>query len=134
MDKEIKIALVEDDENLRFLVSERLQSEGYKVLEADNGDDAICFTKVKVVGDYTFYFDKKGECSSYVVTYDKAEWRTLAHRFDNKFCRMGDTKWIAEDGTFDVSVILPQPGENFFSILYKPLAPTVLQSNTLASN
>ena len=40
MNKEIKIALVEDDENLRFLVAERLQSEGYKVLEADNGNDA----------------------------------------------------------------------------------------------
>jgi two-component system alkaline phosphatase synthesis response regulator PhoP len=40
MNKEIKIALVEDDENLRFLVAERLQSEGYKVLEAANGADA----------------------------------------------------------------------------------------------
>jgi len=40
MNKEIKIALVEDDENLRFLVAERLQSEGYKVLESNNGDDA----------------------------------------------------------------------------------------------
>lgn len=40
MNKEIKIALVEDDENLRFLVAERLESEGYKVLEATNGDDA----------------------------------------------------------------------------------------------
>ena len=40
MNKEIKIALVEDDENLRFLVCERLQSEGYKVLEAGNGIDA----------------------------------------------------------------------------------------------
>ena len=40
MSKEIKIALVEDDENLRFLVAERLQSEGYKVLEAGNGDEA----------------------------------------------------------------------------------------------
>ncbi|GGB27049.1 MULTISPECIES: response regulator transcription factor [Mucilaginibacter] len=40
MNKEIKIALVEDDENLRFLVSERLQSEGYKVLEAGNGNEA----------------------------------------------------------------------------------------------
>ncbi|HWZ03024.1 MAG TPA: response regulator transcription factor [Mucilaginibacter sp.] len=39
MNKEIKIALVEDDENLRFLVAERLQSEGYKVFEAPNGDD-----------------------------------------------------------------------------------------------
>jgi two-component system alkaline phosphatase synthesis response regulator PhoP len=40
MSKEIKIALVEDDENLRFLVAERLQSEGYKVFEAANGDEA----------------------------------------------------------------------------------------------
>jgi two-component system, OmpR family, alkaline phosphatase synthesis response regulator PhoP len=40
MNKEIKIALVEDDENLRFLVAERLESEGYKVLEASNGVDA----------------------------------------------------------------------------------------------
>jgi two-component system alkaline phosphatase synthesis response regulator PhoP len=40
MNTEIKIALVEDDENLRFLVSERLETEGYKVLEAANGVDA----------------------------------------------------------------------------------------------
>jgi two-component system alkaline phosphatase synthesis response regulator PhoP len=40
MNQEIKIALVEDDENLRFLVAERLQTEGYRVLEASNGDDA----------------------------------------------------------------------------------------------
>jgi len=40
MNKEIKIALVEDDENLRFLVAERLQTEGYKVLEAGNGEEA----------------------------------------------------------------------------------------------
>jgi two-component system alkaline phosphatase synthesis response regulator PhoP len=40
MNREIKIALVEDDENLRFLVAERLETEGYKVLEAANGIDA----------------------------------------------------------------------------------------------
>jgi two-component system response regulator MtrA len=40
MSKEIKIALVEDDENLRFLVAERLQTEGYKVFEAADGDEA----------------------------------------------------------------------------------------------
>ena len=40
MNKEIKITLVEDDENLRFLIAERLESEGYKVVEAANGDDA----------------------------------------------------------------------------------------------
>ena len=37
MQKEIKIAVIEDDENLRFLVVHRLQTEGYKVLEAADG-------------------------------------------------------------------------------------------------
>lgn len=37
MQKEIKIAVIEDDENLRFLVVHRLQAEGYKVIEASDG-------------------------------------------------------------------------------------------------
>lgn len=37
MSKQITIALVEDDENLRFLVAERLETEGYKVIEAADG-------------------------------------------------------------------------------------------------
>lgn len=40
MSKQITIALVEDDENLRFLVAERLESEGYKVIEAADGNSA----------------------------------------------------------------------------------------------
>ena len=40
MKKEITVAIVEDDDNLRFLVAHRLQDEGYSVLEATNGDDA----------------------------------------------------------------------------------------------
>jgi two-component system alkaline phosphatase synthesis response regulator PhoP len=39
MSKGIKILIVEDDENLRFLVVHRLQAEGYQVLE--NGDGAV---------------------------------------------------------------------------------------------
>lgn len=39
MSKEIKILIVEDDENLRFLVAHRLQAENYQVLQADNGDE-----------------------------------------------------------------------------------------------
>lgn len=37
MQKKIKIAIVEDDENLRFLVVHRLQTEGYNVVEASDG-------------------------------------------------------------------------------------------------
>lgn len=40
MQKNIKIAIVEDDENLRFLVAHRLGSEGYSVLQTGNGDEA----------------------------------------------------------------------------------------------
>ncbi|MBC8053349.1 MAG: response regulator transcription factor [Sphingobacteriaceae bacterium] len=40
MNKEIKVAIVEDDENLRFLVSHRLQAEGYVTLEASDGSEA----------------------------------------------------------------------------------------------
>lgn len=40
MDRDITIAVVEDDENLRFLVSHRLQTENYKVIQSGNGLDA----------------------------------------------------------------------------------------------
>ena len=41
MSKGIKILIVEDDENLRFLVVHRLQAEGYQVLENSDGATAI---------------------------------------------------------------------------------------------
>ncbi len=40
MSKEIKVAVIEDDENLRFLVIHRLKTEGYKVVEASDGASA----------------------------------------------------------------------------------------------
>ncbi|WP_461788431.1 response regulator transcription factor [Pedobacter sp.] len=41
MSKDIRILIVEDDENLRFLVAMRLKAEGYDVLEESDGDSAI---------------------------------------------------------------------------------------------
>ena len=38
MSKGIKILIVEDDENLRFLVVHRLKAEGYEVLEVGDGE------------------------------------------------------------------------------------------------
>ncbi|WP_443936673.1 response regulator transcription factor [Pedobacter sp. MW01-1-1] len=38
MSKEVKILIVEDDENLRFLVAHRLKGEGYHVSEANDGE------------------------------------------------------------------------------------------------
>ncbi len=39
MHTNIKIAIIEDDENLRFLVAHRLEAEGYQVVQAANGSD-----------------------------------------------------------------------------------------------
>src|SRR5688500_17793551 len=40
MNKDVEVAVIEDDENLSVLVSHRLQSEGYSISEASNGADA----------------------------------------------------------------------------------------------
>ncbi len=40
MHKNVKIAVVEDDENLRFLVAHRLESENYTVVQTGDGDKA----------------------------------------------------------------------------------------------
>jgi two-component system alkaline phosphatase synthesis response regulator PhoP len=40
MAKGIKILIVEDDENLRFLVAHRLKAEEYDVLEVGDGEAA----------------------------------------------------------------------------------------------
>ena len=85
--------------------------------KVDNSINAICFTKVKVLGDYTFFFDFSGTCTSYIVTYDKSEFSELEKRFDSKFCRIQPNEWEAEDGTFDATLMRPKNGENYFSII-----------------
>ncbi|HEY1025962.1 MAG TPA: response regulator transcription factor [Sphingobacteriaceae bacterium] len=40
MQTHVKIAVIEDDENLRFLIVHRLQAEGYQVIEAADGGQA----------------------------------------------------------------------------------------------
>ncbi len=47
MSKDIKILIVEDDENLRFLVAHRLTSEGYQVLETGDGISAVEIIKTE---------------------------------------------------------------------------------------
>ena len=40
MNKDITIAVVEDDDNLRFLVSHRLQTENFQVIQCSDGLEA----------------------------------------------------------------------------------------------
>src|SRR5690606_12514930 len=63
MDREVKVAVIEDDVNLRFLVSQRLQTEGYTVLQSGNGNEAeqlIIYDSPDVVLLHWMLPDKEG--------------------------------------------------------------------------
>ena len=97
--------------------------------------NVLCFTKARVVGDYTFYFDLSGVCISYEVTYDKQDLNDVTYRFDNKFCKLCDTGWESEEGIYKVTLVPPQQGSNYFTVIYKPMPdPTTYRNNTLAAN
>jgi hypothetical protein len=104
-----------------------------QTFKSDKGD-AICFTKVRVIGDYTFYFDYNGICTEYVVTYDRKDMKDVVSRFDGQFCKLQNTKWVSEEGSFAVTLVPPGSGENYFSIVYKPTVSTNYRENALASN
>ncbi len=100
------------------------------------GGEALNFTKVRVVGDYTFYFNDQDVCTSYIETYDKNDTEDVIWRLDRKFCRLSTEVWGSEDETFNVTLITkPKKGANFISIVYKA-APAVNTTNgtVLAAN
>jgi hypothetical protein len=123
--------------NLKEIKAYFAQNIPYATIQkfkTEDGKSAVCFTKVRVVGDYTFYFDNDGKCSSYVVTYDDRELRNVTIRFNAEFCRTQEARWVDVDDTYDVTLVLPKHGENYFSVFYKPKMTSVLTNNTYASN
>jgi len=103
---------------------------------AENGDTAICFTKSKGIGDFTFYFDNNGICQCYVVTYGKEDFHSVESLLDHKYCRLEQARWISEEGKFDVDVLPPEAGANYFSLIYTSdrSSNSSTPNNTLASN
>lgn len=85
---------------------------------ADNGDLAICFTKTKTIGDFTFFFDYSGVCHSYVVTYGKEDFREIESLLDHQYCHVETARWISEEGKFAVDILPPETGANYFSVIY----------------
>jgi hypothetical protein len=116
--------------------ADNVQYASLQLFKADNGTDALCFYKVRVVGDYTFYFNHDGLCTSYIETYDEKEMPAVIYRFDRRFCRISANKWTGENNAFEITIQYPKYGENFFSIVYRPLIPSHFDTtiNSLASN
>jgi hypothetical protein len=125
-----------DVSKIKAYFAENVSYASAQEFKTEDGTKGVVFTKVKVVGDYTFYFDYAGICTSYIVTYDKAEMANLTQRFDSQFCRTQSAEWTSEDNTFNATIVPPGKGENFFSIVYKPVQTlnTLQNGNTLAAN
>ena len=122
-------------ENISTYFSANVAYASAQEFKTKNGVEAICFTKIRVIGDYTFYFNDQGECASYTETYDQKQLDEIIWRFDRKFCRVSATEWTDEDGSFKISLILhPKKGANYVSLEYKPVERTNFPTNTLASN
>ena len=120
-------------EEIKSYFGENVSYANVQEFKTANGSEALCFTKVRIIGDYTFLFNFDGVCTSYVETYDKKDMSEVVWRFDRKFCRLGTTIWGDEDNSYNVTLVAnPKKGANFISIIYKPVTPA--STNTLASN
>jgi hypothetical protein len=99
-----------------------------------DGTSALNFTKVRIVGDYTFYFNQEGICTKYTETFDSKDQTKLMWRLDRKFCRMTDSTWQSEDESFQLTLLPPDKGANYITVAYKPVQQQPVPTGTLALN
>jgi hypothetical protein len=123
-------------ENISEYFESSVQYASFQHFRTKDGNDALCYTKTSVLGDYTFYFDKDGLCNTYTETYDKRQLDDIIWRMDRRFCRLSAREWLDEDNSFRVALNLhPSKGANFVSITYKLREqPAKLNAGTLAVN
>jgi hypothetical protein len=120
---------------IKTYFSEHVPYSFVQEFRADNGNTAICFTKTKAIGDFTFYFEHTGLCTSYIVTYGKEDFNQIESLLDHKYCHLETTRWISEEGKFDVDILPPATSANYFSVIYT--SDSLIggsRDNTLVSN
>lgn len=122
-------------ENIGQYFESSVQYASFQHFRTKEGNDALCYTKTSMLGDYTFYFDKDGQCNTYTETYDKRQLDDIIWRMDRMFCRLAAREWRDEDNSFRVTLNLhPSKGANFVSITYKLIEETKVSAGTLAVN
>jgi len=123
-------------DNIAQYFDANIQYASFQEFKTKDGGEALCYTKTRVLGDYTFYFNTDGTCSSYTETYDKHQLNEVIWRMDRRFCRISATEWRDENNLFRVKLNLrPGKGANFVSISYNLTEPhPVFNNSTLAIN
>jgi hypothetical protein len=124
-----------NSENISTYFNNSVQYASFQHFRTKEGNEAVCYTKTSVLGDYTFYFDKDGLCNTYIETYDKQQLDDIIWRMDRRFCRLSAREWSDEDNSFRVTLNLhPSKGANFVSITYKLTEQVKVTPGTLAVN
>lgn len=93
----------------------------------------VRFLKARGIGDYTFYFDDNGYCTSYVVTYGNGELDNIVNRLNAAFKPVDSETWTSDNEETSVTVVPPQDKENYFSVVYLRSAGSSQPSTTLTS-
>jgi hypothetical protein len=83
------------------------------------GIKALCFTKVKVIGDYTFHFNQTDECDFYIETYDKKEANRVTSYLNKILCPLTSSTWCDEDNLFTVTLMPDIEGTNYIALMYR---------------
>lgn len=122
-------------ENITAYFAGNVQYASFQEFRTKAGNEAFCYTKTRVLGDYTFYFNHDGTCNTYTETFDKKQLDELIWRYDRKFCRISATEWLDEDNSVHIRLLLhPKKGANYMSLTYRVVEPTKFDTNSLAVN
>jgi hypothetical protein len=122
-------------EDIEAYFAGNVQFASFQEFRTKSGSDAFCYTKTRVLGDYTFYFNQDGTCNTYTETFDKRQLDELTWRYDRKFCRVSATEWVDEDNCVYITLLLhPKKGANYMSLTYRLIDPQKLGTNALAVN
>ena len=122
-------------ENITAYFAGNIQYASLQEFKTRGGDDAFCYTKTRVLGDYTFYFDRDGTCNTYTETFDRKQLDELTWRYDRKFCRISAVEWLDENNAVRITLMLhPKKGANYVSLTYRVIELSKFDANSLAVN
>jgi hypothetical protein len=122
-------------ENIIAYFADNIQFASFQEFKTTSGSDAFCYTKTRVLGDYTFYFNQDGTCNTYTETFDRKQLDELIWRYDRKFCRISAGEWRDECNAVRITLFLhPKKGANYLSLTYRLLEPAKFDINSLAIN
>jgi hypothetical protein len=124
------------EKDIKAYFNKHIPYASAKDFKTEDRISGVRFLKARGIGDYTFYFDSDGNCSSYVVTYSNNELDNVVNRLNAAFKPVNSETWVSDKEDTSVTVLPSQDKNNCFSVVYSRSAGNGQDSSTisLASN